>query len=315
MSTRTGLRIGFMGTPGFALVALKALVEAGENVVCVYSQPPRPKGRGHQVQKSPVHEYAEANAIPVFTPASLKDPLAQAEFDSHDLDVAIVAAYGLILPEAVLDAPKYGCLNIHASLLPRWRGAAPIQYAIWKGDRETGVTIMQMEKGLDTGPIILKKSLQITGETTAAQLHDDLASMGADLVLEALDLLAKNGQLQSISQDDDDSTYAAMLKKSDGIIDWHQSAEQISAQVRALNPWPGVWAGMGGKRIKILAVRVCEHEQSGTANAGTLVDKSGTVICGKGALNIIRVQPEGKKPMDMKAAMNGGHLKVGDSFD
>lgn len=315
MSTRTGLRIGFMGTPDFALKALKALVEAGENVVCVYSQPPRPKGRGHQVQKSPVHEYAEANSIPVFTPASLKDPVAQAEFDGHDLDVAIVAAYGLILPEAVLKAPKYGCLNIHASLLPRWRGAAPIQYAIWKGDRETGVTIMQMEKGLDTGPMILKKSLQITGETTAAQLHDDLAGMGADLVLEVLDLLAKNGQLKSISQDDGDSTYAAMLKKSDGLIDWHQSAEQISAQVRALNPWPGVWTSMGGKRIKILAVRICEHEQSGEANAGTLVDKSGVVICGKGALNIIRVQPEGKKPMDMKAAMNGGYLKVDDSFD
>ena len=304
-----------MGTPDFALVALKALVEAGENVVCVYSQPPRPKGRGHNVQKSPVHDYAESCGIPVFTPKTLKDPIAQAEFDSHDLDVCIVAAYGLILPEAVLNAPKYGCLNIHGSLLPRWRGAAPIQYAIWKGDTETGVTIMQMEKGLDTGPMILKKSLPITVETTAAQLHDELAETGADLSLQALNLLAKNGQLNSEKQNDDASTYAPMLKKSDGIVNWNDSAVQISAQVRALNPWPGVWTYVGDMRLKILAVRVGTDAKATDKAAGTLIDKSGLVICGQdSALYIERIQPEGKKPMDVAAAINGGYIAPGDAL-
>jgi len=303
-----------MGTPDFALVALKALVEAGENVVCVYSQPPRPKGRGHLVQKSPVQNYAEAKNIPVFTPKSLKEPNAQAEFANHDLDVAIVAAYGLILPEAVLSAPKYGCLNIHGSLLPRWRGAAPIQYAIWKGDEETGVTIMQMEKGLDTGPMILKKSVPITETSTATQLHDKLAGIGADLALEALNILAKNGQFNTEVQDDGASTYASMLKKSDGIIDWQQSAAQISAQVRALNPWPGVWTNANGIRVKILSVRVCKNETGELFAAGTLVDKSGLVACGLGKdlLQLELIQPEGKKPMDITAAINGGYLAIGD---
>lgn len=315
MISRSGLRIGFMGTPDFALVALKALVEAGENIVCVYSQPPRPKGRGHRVQKSPVHDYAERQGIPVFIPESLKDPIAQAEFDSHDLDVCIVAAYGLILPEPILKAPKYGCLNIHGSLLPRWRGAAPIQYAIWKGDAETGVTIMQMEKGLDTGPMILKKSIPITAETTASQLHDELAEIGADLSLQALKLLAKNGHIEAKAQDDRASTYASMLKKSDGIIDWTQSAEQISAQVRALNPWPGVWTRAKGKRLKILAVRVSPCDGNAPeAQAGALIDKSGLLACGSGKeiLKLDLIQPEGKKPMDVAAAINGGYIEAGD---
>jgi len=302
-----------MGTPDFALVALNALVEAGENVVCVYSRPPRPKGRGHQVQKSPVHDYAENCSIPVFTPKSLKDPIAQAEFDSHDLDVCIVAAYGLILPEAVLDAPKHGCLNIHGSLLPRWRGAAPIQYAIWKGDAETGVTIMQMEKGLDTGAMILKESVPISSSTTAAELHDKLAYIGADLALEAINLLAKNGQFDAEKQDDSASTYASMLKKSDGIVDWQASAAEISSQVRALNPWPGVWTCARGKRIKMLAVRVCKDDVDNSYTPGTLENKSGLVRCGGGsALYIERIQPEGKKAMDISAALNGGYLTSGD---
>lgn len=311
----SGLRIGFMGTPDFALVALKALVEAGENVVCVYSQPPRPKGRGHQVQKSPVHDYAESCGIPVFTPKTLKDPIAQTEFDSLDLDVCVVAAYGLILPEAILNTPKYGCLNIHGSLLPRWRGAAPIQYAIWKGDTETGVTIMQMEKGLDTGPMILKKSVPITAETTAEQLHDELAETGADLSLEVLDLLAKNGQLNSEKQNNDASTYAPMLKKSDGIVNWNDSAVQIGAQVRALNPWPGVWTYSGNRRLKILAVLVGNDTKAKDKVPGTLTDKSGLVICGQdSALYIKRIQPEGKKPMDVAAAINGGYIAPGDTL-
>ena len=314
--SRSGLRIGFMGTPDFALVALKALVQAGEDVVCVYSQPPRPKGRGHQVQPSPVHLYADEQGIPVFTPKSLKDLDAQQEFAAHDLDVAIVAAYGLILPEAILQAPKYGCLNIHASLLPRWRGAAPIQYAIWKGDSETGVTIMQMEKGLDTGPMIAKISVPITAQTTAASLHDELAQLGANMALEAVNQLAKNGHIAAEIQDDALSTYASMLKKSDGLIDWAQPAAAIDAQIRALNPWPGVWGNINGRRLKILGAGLCHDvPEGGSAAPGRIHDKTGLVACGRDGIRIETVQPEGKKPMDFTAAINGGYIAVGDVFD
>lgn len=300
------LRVGFMGTPDFAHVALKAIVKAGHNVVCTYSQPPRPKGRGHKLQKSPVHEYAESLDIPVFTPKSLKDETARAEFAAHNLDVAIVAAYGLILPQDVLDAPKYGCLNIHGSLLPRWRGAAPIQYAIWKGDSETGVTMMQMEKGLDTGPMISKRTVPITHETNASDLHDILAEIGGAMAVESLEKLERQGHLGSETQDDDSSTYAYMLKKSDGIIDWSQSAHQIDRQIRALNPWPGVWTQMQGKRIKILKALV--SDMSSDFKPATLINKNGHVVCGDGVLQLQTVQPEGKKPMDIKSAMNGGYL-------
>lgn len=304
------LRIGFMGTPDFALYALKAIVEAGHNVVCVYSQPPRPKGRGHKLHKSPVHDYADSHSIPVYTPKSLKTEEAKAEFAAHNLDVAIVAAYGLILPQEVLDAPKFGCLNIHGSLLPRWRGAAPIQYSIWKGDAETGVTIMQMEKGLDTGPIISKRSVAINENTTSPSLHDELAAMGADMALEALEQLAKTkAPLKAEKQNDDLSNYAFMLKKEDGIIDWNDDAAAIDRQIRALNPWPGVWTESQGKRLKILKSSVIK-ENSDEA-AGTLLDKKGRVSCGINILQLSQIQPEGKKPMDIASAINGGYITAG----
>ena len=225
------LRIGFMGTPDFALEALKAIHAVGHDVVCVYSQPPRPKGRGHKLQPSPVHEFAEQRGIPVFHPKSLKSEEAQDQFAAHNLDVAIVAAYGLILPKAVLEAPKMGCINIHASLLPRWRGASPIQRAIWEQDEESGVTLMQMDEGLDTGPEIMKKAVRLDEYETATILHDRLAILGAEMILEALDKLAKNGQLPHKEQESEGVTYAHLLKKDDGKINWNQHAEEIDAQI------------------------------------------------------------------------------------
>lgn len=291
------LNIIFMGTPDFAAIALKALIESKHNIIAAYSQPPRPKGRGHKVQKSPVHLLAEEHDIPVFTPKSLKSTESQTEFTDHKADIAIVAAYGLLLPQAILDAPKYGCLNIHGSLLPRWRGASPIQHAIWKGDEKTGVTIMQMDKGLDTGAMILKGEIPITNETTAASLHDDLADIGAELTLQVL-----SGDLppKAEKQDDELSNYAPLLKKSDGHINWTQTAEDIDLQIRALNPWPGVWAEIQGKRFKILEARPSEKSTQ-------------TIACGNNThLQIITLQPEGKKRMDLNSAINGGYLKIGE---
>ena len=303
-----------MGTPDFAAGPLKALVEdSPHEVIAVYSQPPRPKGRGHKMQQSPVHEYAEEHGIPVYTPISLKTPDAQAEFTALEADVAVVAAYGLILPQAVLDAPRYGCLNIHASLLPRWRGSAPIQYAIWHGDEQTGIAIMQMEAGLDTGPVIWEKPIAIADDTTATSLHDDLCAMGQRGILDVLAILARDGALESTPQDDEKSTYASMLKKEDGVIDWSQSAAKIDRQIRALNPWPGVWAQIDGKRIKILKAEKPQQKYEG--GPGDIIDESGIVMCGEDtALTLIQLQPEGKKPMDFKSALNGGYVSKGAAF-
>jgi len=228
-----------MGTPDFAVPALKAIHQSAHEVIAVYTQPPRPKGRGHNVQKSPVHEYADANDIPVFTPKSLKTEEAQAEFAALNGDLAIVAAYGLILPSAILDAPKFGCMNIHASLLPRWRGASPIQQAIWKGDAESGVTLMQMDEGLDTGDEIAKRAVAIDDDTTAQSLHDRLADLGGEMVLDVLETMRSKTAIQATPQNNDLSTYAPMLTKDDGKIAWSQPAHEIDRQIRALNPWPG----------------------------------------------------------------------------
>ncbi len=301
------LRIVFMGTPDFSVPALKSLVEAGHDIVAVYTQPPRPKGRGQQVQKSPVQIFAEENDIPVFHPKSLKTVEAQLEFSGHRADVAVVAAYGLILPKAVLDAPKYGCINIHASLLPRWRGASPIQHAIWAGDTETGITLMQMDEGLDTGAIISMEKIAMTGKTTATSLHNELSALGGKMIASAMKELAANGKLRSTPQDDD-SVYAPMLKKEDGRINWTLSNAMIDRQIRALNPWPGTWAEFEGKRIKILAAEL-SSELPG--KAGVILDKSGALGSG---LKILKLQPEGKNAMDFAAALNGGYVKVGGTF-
>jgi len=307
-----GLRVVFMGTPDFSVAALQALLDSPHEIICVYTQPPRPKGRGQQLQKSPVHTLAESAGIPVRTPASLKkDEVSRQAFIDLKADVAVVAAYGLILPRPVLDAPRYGCLNIHASLLPRWRGASPIQRSIWAGDDETGITIMQMEEGLDTGPMILKRAIPIGAETTTPMLHDALAVLGGEMIGPVLDQLAAQGRLDSEAQDESITNYAPLLSKDDGRVDWTQDAAQIDRQIRALNPWPGVWTlNADGVRLKIIeADPVIDKSDAG---CGSLIDKEGHVACGNGSvLKLQRVQPDNGKPMDVASAINGGYLALG----
>lgn len=311
MSFPSPLRVVFMGTPDFAVPALQAILHSPHNVICVYTQPPRGKGRGQTVQKSPVHEAAEAAGVDVRHPLSFKkDPAAQADFAALGADVAVVAAYGLILPQAVLDAPRFGCINIHASLLPRWRGASPIQRAVWAGDKESGVTIMQMEAGLDTGPMIEKGIVHLPPETTTQTLHDDLARMGGAMILPVLDRLAAQGFVASEKQDDSQSTYAPMLTKDDGRVDWVQPAEAIDRQIRALNPWPGVWTMAGEKRLKIIEASL--SQDSAKAAPGTVLDRAGHIACGGGTVLQLRiVQPENGKRMDAAAAINGQHIRPG----
>lgn len=311
------LRIIFMGTPEFSVAPLAALHAAGHEILCVYTQPPRPAGRGQRLQPSPVHQWAAAHGIEVRTPKSVKPEDEKAAFAALDADVAIVAAYGLILPRAILDAPRFGCLNIHASLLPRWRGASPIQRAIWAGDAESGITIMQMDEGLDTGDMLLKESCTLTGETTAQSLHDTLSEIGARLAVTASARLAAQGsRLMGEKQDDTATTYAPLLQKNDGIIDWAQPAAVIDRQIRALTPWPGtVTIRQDASRLKIIAAEPDAHPCAAAA-PGTLRDRTGRVACGPHgdqSLRILSVQPEGKKPMDTASAINGGYLVVGES--
>ncbi len=301
------LRLAFMGTPDFSVSILDALVAAGHEVLCVYSQPPRPAGRGQQLQASPVHRRAEALGIPVRTPKSLRKAEEQAEFAALNLDCAIVAAYGLILPQAILDAPRLGCVNVHASLLPRWRGAAPIQRSILAGDAETGVTIMQMDAGLDTGAMLLKDALPITARMNAAGLHDALAEMGARLMVAALPGIA-DGSLPPVPQPAEGVTYAAKLSKDEGRLDLTRPASELDRQVRGLTPWPGTWIDLAnGEKLKVLeAVAV-----DGAGEPGTLLDATPTLACGEGALRLIRVQRPGKGPVDGAAFLRGYAHQIG----
>lgn len=312
MTERTQLRIAFMGTPDFAVTALVALHQAGHDIVAVYAQPPKPAGRGHQVQKTPVHSKAEELGIPVFTPRSLRNAEEQAAFAALQLDLAVVAAYGLILPQAILDAPRLGCVNIHASLLPRWRGAAPIQRAILAGDAQSGVTIMQMEAGLDTGPMLLADRCPITTTTTAGSLHDDLALMGARLITRAVEQLAQ-GTLPPTLQPTEGVTYAAKLSREDGRIDWQHPASILDRQIRGLQPWPGCFFMLGDEAIKILSATPTESNTPNTP-PGTLLDDQMTIQCGAGALRLISVQRAGKKATDGASFLRGLRLEVGQSL-
>jgi len=300
------MKLVFMGTPDFAVAILDSLLATGHEVVAVYSQPPRPAGRGHKEQPSPVHAFAAARGLPVYTPLTLRDPAELAAFAALDAEVAVVAAYGLILPQAILDTPRYGCLNVHASLLPRWRGAAPIQRAILAGDEESGVTIMQMEAGLDTGPILLRQSLPLPPDATADWLHDSLADLGAGLIVEALDKLA-NGILVSEAQPEEGVVYAAKLRREEGRIDWTLPARQIERQIRALNPWPGLWFEAGGVRIKVLKAAL----ESGTGAPGTLLDDQLRIACGDGALRLLLVQRPGKAAMPAAEMLRGHPMPAG----
>ncbi|GIL01254.1 MAG: methionyl-tRNA formyltransferase [Alphaproteobacteria bacterium] len=301
------LNIVFMGTPDFAVPALVTLIGAGHRVVAVYSQPPRPAGRGLAPRRSPVHERADGFGLPVFTPASLKGEAEQAAFAGHGADLAVVVAYGLILPRPILTSPRLGCYNIHASLLPRWRGAAPIQRAIMAGDRETGVTIMKMEEGLDTGPVALAERLAIGPDMTAGELHDRLAMLGADLIVRALAALER-GSLTLTPQPATGATYAAKIDKAETRIDWRRPAQAIRDHIRALSPLPGAWFELpGGERVKVLRAVACV----GSGQPGEVLDKGLAVACGQGAVRLERLQRAGRTPVDAEAFLRGFRLAAG----
>ncbi|MEO3478686.1 methionyl-tRNA formyltransferase [Phaeobacter sp. CAU 1743] len=292
------MRVVFMGTPDFSVPVLDALVEAGREIAAVYCQPPRPAGRGKKDRPTPVHARAEALGLEVRHPVSLKGAEEQAEFAALGADVAVVVAYGLILPQAVLDAPKHGCLNIHASLLPRWRGAAPIHRAIMAGDAKTGICIMQMEAGLDTGPVLMRRATAIGAEETTAQLHDRLSTMGAGLIVEALEKLT---ELVPEVQPEDGVTYASKIDKSEAQIDWSRPAEEVDRKIRGLSPFPGAWCEIDGQRVKLLASRLAD----GSGEAGEVLDDALTVACGSGAVELLRLQRAGKGAQDREIFLRG----------
>ncbi len=293
------MRVIFMGTPDFSVPALRA-VAVGHDVVCAYTQPPRPAGRGRRDRPSPVQVAAEAAGIPVRHPASLKGAEEQAALRALDADVAVVVAYGLILPQAVLDAPGRGCLNIHASLLPRWRGAAPIQRAVMAGDAGTGISIMEMEAGLDTGPVILRADTPIGPEETAGDLHDRLSVLGADLIVSALGRL---GALPATVQPETGVTYAAKIDKAEARIDWTRPAAEVDRLIRGLSPFPGAWCAAGGTRLKLLRSRVVE----GQGVPGMRLDGL-RIACGEGAVEILELQREGRRPQAAGEALRGMDL-------
>lgn len=290
------MRLAFMGSPAFALPALRAL-HAAHEVVAVYCQPARPAGRGQQVTPCPVHAEAMQLGLQVRTPARLRgDAGALADFVALDLDVCVVAAYGLILPQAFLDAPARGCLNIHASLLPRWRGAGPIQAAVLAGDHESGITIMQMEAGLDTGPMLLRGAVPIGATTTAATLHDVLADLGGRLILDVVE-----GDFAPEPQPADGITYAPKLTRADGRLDWSRPAVELDRQVRGLVPWPGAFTELGAETLKVLEARL----EEGAGVAGLAIDDRLSIACGTGALRLLRVQRPGRGPMAADAMLRG----------
>ncbi len=299
------MKLIFMGTPEFSVPALDALIAAGHEILCVYSQPPRPAGRGKKDRPSPVQVRAEALGLPVRHPTSLKGADAQGAFTALGADIAVVVAYGLILPQAVLDAPRLGCLNIHASLLPRWRGAAPIHRAIMAGDAETGVCIMQMEAGLDTGPVLLRRSTKIGAEETTGALHDRLSVIGAQAVVDAL------SQIDSLTPEDQTDTgvtYAAKIDKTEAQIDWSRPAIEIDRQIRGLSPFPGAWVDWNGARLKLLGSRV----EDGAGAPGVVLDDQLRVACGDGAIRLTRVQKAGKAAQDAAEFLRGAGIGPGE---
>lgn len=287
-----------MGTPAFSVPVLEALVQAGHEVVAVYSQPPRPAGRGKKESPTPVHARALDLGLPVRHPVSLKGAEAQAEFAGFEADVAVVVAYGLILPQAVLELPEHGCLNIHASLLPRWRGAAPIHRAIMAGDAETGICIMQMEAGLDTGPVLLREATAIRAEEITGQLHDRLSQMGARLITVALSRL---DDLVPEVQPSEAVTYAAKIDKAEAAVDWTRPAVEVDRLIRGLSPFPGAWTEIEGQRVKLLGSRLVE----GSGAAGEVLDNTLRITCGTGAVQLLRLQRAGRGAQDTAEFLRG----------
>ncbi len=303
------LRVAFMGTPDFAVPTLQALIGAGHDVVAVYSQPPARAGRGKKLKNSPVHTLALNSNIEVRTPTSLKEQAEQTAFKALDIDIAVVVAYGQILPQAILDAPKYGCVNVHASLLPRWRGAAPIHRAIMAGDEETGVCIMKMDSGLDTGPVIACQSTAISSSTTTASLHDALSIMGADMINSAIKSYCDKSIIPH-EQSEDGITYAKKIDKAEAAINWSKSATEIDCLVRGLYPFPGAYTTLCGERIKILAGTIIKASGS----AGTTLDDQLLVACGEGAYRIERAQRSGKGAMERGDFLRGMSIDKDSQF-
>lgn len=306
------LTVVFMGTPDFSVAVLDAVVDSGHRVAAVYSQPPRPAGRGMNEKKSPVHSRAEALGIDVHTPRTLRTPEAQAAFAAHAADVAVVVAYGLILPKPVLDAPRHGCLNLHASKLPRWRGAAPIQRAVMAGDTETATMVMRMEEGLDTGPICLAEAMPMGPDTTAGELHDALSRSGADLMVRALAAL-EQGVLTSTEQSADGVTYARKIEKTETHIDFSQSAVDVHNHSRGLSPNPGAWfeTGPADKPERIKVLRTTLVTDGANATPGEVRDDQLTIACGNGSIRLLEVQRAGKKPMSAAELLRGFSLPPG----
>jgi methionyl-tRNA formyltransferase len=302
------LDLVFMGTPEFAATVLGGLIAAGHRVRAVYTQPPRPAGRGHRLQPSSVQALAERHGLSVRCPTSLRSPEAQAEFAALGADAAVVAAYGLILPAPILEAVRLGCLNVHASLLPRWRGAAPIQRAILAGDRETGVTIMQMDQGLDTGPILLQEAVPIGPNTTAGELTEQLADLGTGLMLAALDGVVR-GALAARPQPEEGVTYAAKLRREEAWLDWRKPSAALERQVRAFDPWPGAYFLGRGERIRVFRAEALPATPSEAP--GTIIDDNLTIACGEGGLRPLILQRAGRGALDTAALLRGFALPPG----
>lgn len=306
------MKVIFMGTPDFAVPSLQKLIACGYQVCAVFTQPDKPKGRGHKLQPTPVKQVALKYDIPVFQPATLQDPAVQQEIAAMNADVIVVVAYGKMLPKAVLEAPKRGCINVHGSLLPKYRGAAPIQWAVMNGERTTGVTTMFMAEGMDTGDMLLYAPASIDPEETSGELYDRLKLMGADLLADTLDELQK-GELNRIPQKEHEATFAPMLKKEHAVIDWFKPAQWIHDQIRGLNPWPCAVVHHNGKRLKLLGSRVSSG--SGTPGELSRVDGELLVSCGQGQLRITELQTENGKRMSGKDYLLGHPLKAGDRFE
>jgi methionyl-tRNA formyltransferase len=302
------LRLAFMGTPDFAVPALAELIAQGHDIAAVYSQPPRPSGRGMETTPGPVHRFAQTAGLEVRTPLSLKDPTEQAAFAALGLDAAVVVAYGLLLPKIILEAPRLGCFNLHGSLLPRWRGAAPIQRAVMAGDLETGVMVMHMDEGLDTGPVLMAERVTI-GRKTSGELADQLSRLGADLMVRALGALER-GQVGEQAQVANGVTYAKKIAKDEARIDWSKSAAEIDCLIRGMAPSPGAYAEVKGERMKILFA----EPVPGSGSPGTVITDDLTIACGDGALRLLKVQRAGGKAMAASDLLKGFALAPGTQF-
>ncbi len=306
------MKIIFMGTPDFSVGTLEALLAAGHEITLVVSQPDKPKGRGHELMPTPVKEAALKHGLPVYQPKKVRDPEVMQKLRETEADVMVVIAFGQIIPKEILEMKRYGCINVHASLLPKYRGAAPIQWAVIDGEKESGVTIMQMDEGLDTGDMLLKGSLELTADETGGSLFERLSTLGAELSVEALEKMEK-GELKPEKQGESPTAYARMLTKEMGCLDWSQSAEKLERLIRGLNPWPSAYTRLGDKTLKIWSARVCEKPES-SVSCGEIfrvTKESFLVACGEGALEITELQLQGKKRMDTGAFLRGFHLEPG----